>query len=303
MQPGAHFPETPRSNAARDDVSGVRIAVLPPDFPQPQQPDFPPDSTERDLAPESGKDPLLAAGLAAERNARPISDLASVWQSILDRRMTLCAEGCTSSRRYMVTRVIQDAALGSSPLSRIETAVLVRVMWGEQQKLVAAELGIACSTASKWYTTALGKTGLAGAPIPLPLIIAAQAWASGKEAPVLARSATFEHEGVGYFVLSVPRPVVSPAGPLTPAECEVARYLVEGETRWDIATRRETSAQTRSGGSRGATRSSAAPSNWGGFSRPRLYRRDFASRWGPEGPGLAEERRRGSFRRMACVLR
>ncbi len=144
----------------------------------------------------------------------------------------------------MVTRVIDDAALGSSPLSRIETAVLVRVMWGEQQKLVAAELGIACSTASKWYTTALGKTGLAGAPIPLPLIIAAQSWASGKEAPVLARSATFEHEGVSYFVLSVPKPVVGPDGALTPAECDVARYLVEGETRWDIAARRHTSAQT-----------------------------------------------------------
>jgi DNA-binding NarL/FixJ family response regulator len=253
MQPGAHFPETPRINAAHDDVSGVRIAVLPPDFPQTAQPDFPPESAQPDSppesaqpdsSPESAKDPLRAAALAAEREARPISDLGGVWQSVLDRRMTLRAEGCTSSRRYMVTRVIEDAALGSSPLSRIETAVLVRVMWGEQQKLVAAELGIACSTASKWYTSALAKTGLAGAPIPLPLIIAAQAWASGKEAPVQARSATFEHEGVAYFLLSVPRPVVNPAGALTPAECEVARYLVEGETRWDIAARRETSAQT-----------------------------------------------------------
>jgi DNA-binding NarL/FixJ family response regulator len=31
---------------------------------------------------------------------------------------------------------------------------------------------------------------------------------------------------------------------LTPAECEVARFLVEGESRWDIAARRRTSAQT-----------------------------------------------------------
>jgi DNA-binding CsgD family transcriptional regulator len=255
MQPGVHFPETPRTDAARDDVSGVRIAVLPPDYPpQPAAPDvrpafepadFPPDSVAPgDSSPESAQDPFLAASLAAERNGRPIADLASVWQSVLDRRMTLHAEGCTDSRRYMVTRVIQDAALGSSPLSRIETAVLVRVLWGEQQRLVAAELGIACSTASKWYTAALAKTGLAGAPIPLPLIIAAQAWASGKEATVLARSSTFEHGGVDYFVLSVPKPVVNPDGALTPAECEVARYLVEGETRWDIAARRETSAQT-----------------------------------------------------------
>jgi DNA-binding NarL/FixJ family response regulator len=162
----------------------------------------------------------------------------------MDRRLTLCADGGSAGRRYVVARATADPALPCSPLSRIETAVLVRVLWGEQQKLIAAELGIACSTASKWYTQALAKLQLTRGPLALPLVIAAQAWASGQNAPVDARSAHFEHEGARYFLVSVPKPAVASPGPLTPAECEVARFLVEGESRWDIAARRATSAQT-----------------------------------------------------------
>jgi DNA-binding CsgD family transcriptional regulator len=228
MQPGPHVHQAPRRDATRDDVSGIRIAVLPAEF----------------LPTPPAREPFLEAALAAEREALPGADLASIWQSVLDRQLALCAEGDTTGHRYVVARVSRDPSISSGTLSRIETAVLVRVLWGEQQKLVAAELGIACSTASKWYTMALSKTRLAGSPIPLPLIIAAQAWASGKNAPVLARAAVFDHADGQYLVLSVPKPVVSSQGTLTPAECEVARYLVQGESRWEIAARRETSAQT-----------------------------------------------------------
>jgi DNA-binding NarL/FixJ family response regulator len=162
----------------------------------------------------------------------------------MDRRLSVCADGGSPGRRYVVARVSDDPALPCSPLSRIETAVLVRVLWGEQQKLVAAELGIACSTASKWYTQALAKMQLPRGPLAVPLVIAAQAWSSGHNPPVDARSAHFEHDGSQYFVLSVPKPTVTTQGALTPAECDVARFLVEGESRWDIAARRETSAQT-----------------------------------------------------------
>ena len=129
-------------------------------------------------------------------------------------------------------------------MTRVETDVLVRVLCGDQQKVIASDLKVACSTASKWYTRALTKMHLRGGPIPLPLVIAAQAWAAGEEPAVNARSATFEHDGARYFVLSVPKPAILDQGTLTPAECEVARLLAEGESRWDIATRRDTSAQT-----------------------------------------------------------
>jgi DNA-binding NarL/FixJ family response regulator len=214
--------------AARDDVSGVHVA--------------PTRSTGLLIAP--ALDPLPAAAVAAERSARPGADLAAIWQAIMDRRLTVCGDGATSGGRYLLARANDDAPLSSHPLSRIETAVLVRVLWGEQQKLVAAELGIACSTASKWYKLALAKLRLTRGPLPLALVIAAQAWASGQSPPVNARDCRFEHDGERYLLLSVPRPVVTLHTPLTPAECEVARFLVEGESRWDVAARRGTSAQT-----------------------------------------------------------
>lgn len=228
MDPGAPY-QQPISNREppRDEATGLRIALR-----------------RGEIVPLPPRDTLSGATLVAERAARPGVDLAAVWQAVMERRLSVCADGGSSGRRYVVARVSDDSALPCGPLSPIETDVLVRVLWGEQQKLVAAERGIACSTASKWYTQALAKTQLTRGPLALPLVIAAQAWSSSRNPPVDARSARFDHSGSRYFLLSVPRPTVTTQGNLTPAECEVARFLVEGESRWDIAARRATSAQT-----------------------------------------------------------
>jgi DNA-binding NarL/FixJ family response regulator len=191
-----------------------------------------------------GKRPLPEAALDADATAAPAGDLASLWQDLMDRRLNVSSAGSGPRREHVLTRTAAEPGTLSGPLSRIETAVLVRVLYGEQQKAVASELGIACSTASKWYTRALAKMHLTGGPIPLPLVIAAQAWASGQRPPVNARFAAFDHEGARYFVLSVPKPAIPEPAWLTPAECEVARLLAEGESRWEIAARRGTSAQT-----------------------------------------------------------
>jgi DNA-binding NarL/FixJ family response regulator len=191
-----------------------------------------------------GNRPLTEAALDADAKSAPAIDLASLWQDLMDRRLNLSSTGTGPWRKHVLLRTAAEPGALPGALTRIETAVLARVLCGEQQKVVACDLGIACSTASKWYTRALAKMHLRGGPIPLPLVIAAQAWASGKRLAVNARSATFEHGGVRYLVLSVPNPAILDPGTLTPAECEVARLLAEGESRWDIATRRDTSAQT-----------------------------------------------------------
>jgi DNA-binding NarL/FixJ family response regulator len=228
MDSGAPYQQaTSNREPTRDEASGLRIAIR-----------------RADIHPLPPRETLAGASLAADRAARPGVDLGPVWQAVMDRRLSVCVDGASPGRRYVVARVSTDPSLPCSPLSRIETAVLVRVLWGEQQKLVAAELDIACSTTSKWYTQALAKMQLTRGPLALPLVIAAQAWASGLTPLVDARSAHFEHEGARYFLLSVPKPSVTSQGALTPAECEVARFLVEGESRWDIAARRATSAQT-----------------------------------------------------------
>ena len=167
-----------------------------------------------------------------------------MWQDVIEARLTVCGEGRSAARRYVLARTNTDSRELRGALTRIETSVLVRVLRGEQQKLVAAELEIACSTASKWYTHALAKLRLGGGPLPLPLVIAAQSWASGVAPSVGARSAFFEYEGEDYFLLSVPNPRIVREPRLTHAEQEVATLLIEGDSRWEIALHRCTSAQT-----------------------------------------------------------
>ena len=130
-------------------------------------------------------------------------DLGDFWQGILDGRVVYYCEGAGPRGRYVVCRVLDGARLGGA-LSRLETAVLVRVLGGEQQKSIALELGIACSTASKWYTQAREKLQLGPRPVPLPLVIAAQSWALGAMPPVAARKATIFHEGGQFVVLTIP---------------------------------------------------------------------------------------------------
>jgi DNA-binding NarL/FixJ family response regulator len=185
-------------------------------------------------------DPLWLKALEAHDHVAPLDSLSGVWQELLDGHLSVAACGFGGSRHLIVAR----RAAPSRLLRRIEISVLVRVLCGEQQKVVAAELGIACSTTSKWYTLALAKLNLEGAPIPLPLVLAAQSWASGSPPGIEARSAVFDHEGCECFLLSIPRPSVRGATCLTHAEQTVAKLLIEGSSRWDIAQLRSTSAQT-----------------------------------------------------------
>ena len=113
--------------------------------------------------------PTLRRGRRRHRaaaRASPAAALADLWQDILDTRLVLAGEGTAPAGRYVLCRVAQGVPSRGSPLSRVETAVLVRVLGGEQQKAVAFDLGIAFSTTSKWHTEALKKLRLNAGPFP-----------------------------------------------------------------------------------------------------------------------------------------
>jgi DNA-binding NarL/FixJ family response regulator len=169
--------------------------------------------------------------------------LGDFWQCILDGRFVFYFEGTGPRGRYAVCRVLEGARPGDAP-TRVETAVLVRVLSGEQQKAIALDLGMAYSTVSKRYTTAWNKLQLGTGLVPLPLVIAAQSWASGTPPSVAARMAMIHHEGSAFVVLTVPAPNLSAETLLTRAEREVAEALVGGQSRGSIAVRRNTSHQT-----------------------------------------------------------
>ena len=194
--------------------------------------------------PRSARDTFSEVILEAAAMATPTGHLGALWRDVLDRRAIHCGEGTAPGCRYVLCRLAESASAIGGALNGFETDILVRVLGGEQQKAIAADLRIACSTASKWYTQALATLELDDAPIPLPLIIAAQSWASGTMPPVDARQATFVYDGSEFVVLTVPAPNLATETRLTPAEREVARALIEGRSRWEIAARRSTSTQT-----------------------------------------------------------
>jgi DNA-binding NarL/FixJ family response regulator len=183
--------------------------------------------------------------LAAEETAAmaPLAgDPGDLWQHLIDGRLVYYYEGAGPRGRYVVCRVLDSTWTG--PLNRRETAVIARVLSGQQQKFVAHDLGIACSTASKWFTQAVEKLHLERGPLPLPIIVAAQCWASGAMPDLAARRATLFHDGSEFLVFSVPTPNLDGETLLTRAEREVAVALIEGQSRDGIALRRSTSSQT-----------------------------------------------------------
>ena len=184
------------------------------------------------------------AATCADDPLSPVADLREIWQGIIERRYAVCAEGSTRTRRFVVARTRSRDGFFTRPLNERAATVLVRVLCGDQQKLVASDLCIACSTASKWYTDAIDKTALDGVPIPLPLVFAAQSWAGDRTLAVDARCTFFRHGGEEFFSLSAQRPFPSHAAGLTHAELEVAKLAIEGASRSNIALYRATSIQT-----------------------------------------------------------
>ena len=192
--------------------------------------------------PTCSHDPLTLAAEETAAVAPRAGDPGDLWQGLLDGRLVYYFEGAGPRGRYAVCRVLESTWTG--PLNRREMAVIARVLSGQQQKFVAHDLGIACSTASKWFTQAVEKLHLDGGPLPLPLIVAAQCWASGAMPNLSARLATLYHEGSPFLIFSVPTPNLDDETLLTRAEREVAVALIEGQSREGIALRRSTSSQT-----------------------------------------------------------
>jgi DNA-binding NarL/FixJ family response regulator len=179
----------------------------------------------------SPREPLAACGLCF------------VCEEFARGRLRIVRSYAVGGRAYVVGHLLDRSDRTVTPLTPIESQVLVRVLCGEQQKVVAADLAVAPSTASHRFLRAVEKLGVADEPLPLPFIIAIQHWAgigvtSGAE---LTRS---EVDSVTTLVLSIRRPDLRKATPLTAAEREVASLFVDGLSRAAIARARRTSEPT-----------------------------------------------------------
>jgi DNA-binding CsgD family transcriptional regulator len=207
---------------------------------QGEPPDDPPPPSGRSTG--STFDPLWEAAFAADNRGRRPDEAAALWVDLVAGRAKIYCERVARTRSHAVARTGGGSSGVRCPLNPAEATVLLRVLCGEQQKLVSSELGIAHSTASKRCAQALEKLDLHHRPLPLPLIVAAQHAAGVGGA--WTRHSTFDYQGCSFTVTSVPRPTVKAGSGLTLSEQGIACLLVEGHSRFEIARSRSTSAQT-----------------------------------------------------------
>jgi DNA-binding NarL/FixJ family response regulator len=188
-----------------------------------------------DLPDDSAWQPALDAQPAnSEGNA-----LAHVWEDLVQGRLRTWYQTVTHDS----IRLLAHFNGAHTPLCPDDAAVLLRVLCGDAQKVLAADLGVANSTVSGRCIRALTRLGLERRPVPLPLVLAAQSCAGIVRLPKVT-SSHFDDDGRPCVALSVPRPITTNLGTLTRAEHEVARALMEGYTRSEIALRRTTSVFT-----------------------------------------------------------
>lgn len=202
-----------------------------PRSPGPPDPPDPPDAWRA----------ALAALDAPESRADP-ADLGRIWDSVVQGRLRPLSEVVTKDRVCLVSQVIGRP----EGLSPEDASLVVNVLCGEPRKAIASELSIALSTATGRFLRALAKLELADRNVPLPLVLAAQCRVSAARIRS-GRRAAVDHEGNRCLALSVPRPATRHLVPLTPSEQEIAQWLIEGLTRYEIADRRETSVHTVAG--------------------------------------------------------
>lgn len=190
-------------------------------------------------APAEERQTLWETAVEAEERGSVECPLEGIWEDHMHGRLQAWWESVGPTRIILLARV----AGGGTRVGSEDADILARVLSGQQQKLLASDLGIAPSTVSGRYVRAVDKLDLTPGTIPLPLILAAQARAGVAKIPP-ARHAFFEAQGSVCMVISVPRPNMGRMTNLTSAEQEVAAWLVEGCSRFEIARRRRTSVHT-----------------------------------------------------------
>jgi DNA-binding NarL/FixJ family response regulator len=185
---------------------------------------------------------LRVAAQHADERTPDASDASVFWDDLTTGRATRYCEWFGATRSYAVA-LLGGGDASANPLGEPEALVVLRVLCGHQQKVIATELQIAHSTASKRYAQALETLDLLGSSVPLPLVLAAQNAARVVDTTT-ARRSLFQHEGRAFAVLSVPRPQIAGDSGLTVSEQRIALQLVEGQSRHEIAASRSTSVQT-----------------------------------------------------------
>jgi len=187
---------------------------------------------------------LRFRAVCADAGSDQRRDLGELWADFVGGRVVVADEFCTDDRWCMALSRPAERALDRR-LEPRRVEVLERILLGKGQKSLAVELNVAPSTVTLIASDCLKAMGLdcSSSRVPLLLVMAAHAWRARTDYKE-ARASEVAHDGAAYEVISVPRPEARLASRLSPAECAVARLLLEGRRHSEIAVLRQTSERT-----------------------------------------------------------
>jgi DNA-binding CsgD family transcriptional regulator len=184
--------------------------------------------------------------LAAERDAALSQsfDLSRLWLELC-RGTWRFRDTFPTDNRY-IALIEEPSARFPQPLKACKLGVLKRVLLGEAPKAVAIDLRMGLSSVAAAIQDCLLSMGIPGrlSQASVLLTMAACAAHRPESSPTLGRLTRVEHDGEGYWVVSVVRPDLVFPVPLSHAEAAVVRELVAGRSHAQISHLRATSPRT-----------------------------------------------------------
>lgn len=188
--------------------------------------------------------PIDVQGLITRVSEEPDSGypLYDVWQHLTHGRWQAVDAVCREATCYLIVRERWPAR---APVRQQRLQVLERMLHGYGQKILALDLGVACSTIAATAKQALACLGFDCLPSRVPLALVVVALASEDEARHQVGSVhAFIHEGALHRIIALERPDRHLARLLPPAEVEVMKARIEGLSHQVIARTRRTSQRT-----------------------------------------------------------
>ena len=172
-------------------------------------------------------------------------ELGAIWRDLVAARLRVAAAFVTKDAGVLALVPGKVGPDQRRHLRAKKLQVLERVLTKGGQKSVAAELGLAPSTVAIIAGNCLRAMGVdtGASRAPLGLVVAAHACF---ELTALTQGALrrVQVDGVDYIVVSCARPEQDLKELLSPAECAVAKLLIEGLSHAQISLIRHTSTRT-----------------------------------------------------------
>jgi DNA-binding NarL/FixJ family response regulator len=183
--------------------------------------------------------------VALDEGANTGFPLSRLWSDLIESKWKIVSCFLTDERCFLVLSSVPKAALPERRLSPRRVRVLERILFGEGQKAIALALRVAPSTVTLMAGECLRAMGLncRSSRVPMMIVMAAHAHARSGVS-IESRCTEVVRDGAVLRIVSAARPDAGLSAWLSPAECEVARLLIEGKRHAEIARLRDTSTRT-----------------------------------------------------------